>query len=248
VTLDEELKEKAGDLNSKKQQFQAVARSATGNLLVRSLDSVIKPEVLVDTEYLVSVFVVVNDHSVDAFMKEYESLNNWVVPRSAIEVTREEDLVLFRVVIFKKVLADFKTSAREKRYTVREHTPAEGGEGGAADGEKARTALKDAIEKQQKSLTRWCIINYSEVFQAWTHLKTIRVFVESVLRYGLPANFESALLKPVKKNDRKLRQLLEQTYRHLGSGGKAADEPQGEAFYPYVSIDVNVDGENPHEL
>jgi hypothetical protein len=44
----------------------------------------------------------------------------------------------------------------------------------------------------------WCKSTYSEVFSAWVHVKAMRCFVESVLRYGLPVNFAASLLLPVK--------------------------------------------------
>ena len=43
---------------------------------------------------------------------------------------------------------------------------------------------------------RWCISYFSEAYRAWIHLKTIRVFVESVLRYGLPPKMVAMLIKP----------------------------------------------------
>jgi V-type H+-transporting ATPase subunit C len=36
---------------------------------------------------------------------------------------------------------------------------------------------------------------FADIFQAWTHLKALRIFVESVLRYGLPPDFISAVIK-----------------------------------------------------
>lgn len=38
-------------------------------------------------------------------------------------------------------------------------------------------------------LFRLARTNFGEVFSAWVHLKALRVFVESVLRYGLPPDF-----------------------------------------------------------
>lgn len=37
--------------------------------------------------------------------------------------------------------------------------------------------------------------NFSEAFQILVHLKVIRLFVESVLRYGLPANYIGIAIK-----------------------------------------------------
>ena len=66
---------------------------------------------------------------------------------------------------------------------------------------------------------------------AWIHLKAMRVFVESVLRYGLPVNFQGMILLPQKKTSRKLRDTLKQLYSHLDAS--AADAGAG-------GMDVNI--------
>jgi V-type H+-transporting ATPase subunit C len=93
------------------------------------------------------------------------------------------------VSLFRKVVDDFKNACREKKYIVREF---------AFDAEKSKGGEKKKLEAeretQKKNLVRWCKTNFSEAFVAWVHLKAIRVFVESVLRYGLPTNFQAMLL------------------------------------------------------
>jgi V-type H+-transporting ATPase subunit C len=37
--------------------------------------------------------------------------------------------------------------------------------------------------------------NFSEGYKALVHLKVVRLFVESVLIYGLPANFTGVIIK-----------------------------------------------------
>lgn len=58
--------------------------------------------------------------------------------------------------------------------------------------------------------------NFGEVFQAWTHLKSLRVFVESVLRYGLPPDFVGFTIKPKPKQDKKILDILTAQYGYLG--------------------------------
>ena len=41
----------------------------------------------------------------------------------------------------------------------------------------------------------WLKINFAVAFSAWIHLKALRTFVESVLRYGLPVNFQAAVVR-----------------------------------------------------
>lgn len=65
------------------------------------------------------------------------------------------------------------------------------------------------LKKQWSRLVQWGKTYFSETFTSWIHLKAVRLFVESVLRYGLPANFQGALLEPAKKKEKSLRQALE---------------------------------------
>lgn len=101
-------------------------------------------------------------------------------------------------------------------------------------------------------MVRWLKVNFSECFCAWIHVKALRVFVESVLRYGLPVNFQAILIHPNKKNTKRLRDVLNQLYGHLdgsaaSSGGNAdnVDIPglgfgQSE-YFPYVYYKLNID-------
>ena len=68
----------------------------------------------------------------------------------------------------------------------------------------------------QGPLLRWLKVHFSEAFVAWIHIKALRVFVKSVLRYGLPVNFQAVLLQPHKKScTKRLRQVLNSVFRHL---------------------------------
>lgn len=82
-------------------------------------------------------------------------------------------------------------------------------------------------------------------------MKALRVFVESVLRYGLPVNFQAMLLQPNKKTMKKLREVLYDLYKHLDSSAAAIidatmDIPglnlSQQEYYPYVyyKIDCNL--------
>ena len=62
---------------------------------------------------------------------------------------------------------------------------------------------------------RWCKTHYGDAFVAWMHIKVIRVFVESVLRYGLPVDFTAVLYKVHPGKDTDLTNALDKA---LGSG------------------------------
>jgi len=50
-------------------------------------------------------------------------------------------------------------------------------------GKNEITKLVTDKKKQFGPLVRWLKVNFSECFCAWIHVKALRVFVESVLRY-----------------------------------------------------------------
>lgn len=51
-------------------------------------------------------------------------------------------------------------------------------------GKNEITKLATDKKKMFGPLVRWLKINFSESFTAWIHVKALRVFVESVLRYA----------------------------------------------------------------
>jgi len=81
----------------------------------------------------------------------------------------------------------------------------------------------------------WCIL-------------ALRAFAESVLRYGLPVNFDVALLAPKNKGESRLRSALNEMFGHLGGSWAAAPESEevtnipgiagDKDFYPYVYFEL----------
>lgn len=57
------------------------------------------------------------------------------------------------------------------------------------------SVLTGTLQTELLSVSR---INFSEAFQILVHLKVVRLFVESVLRYGLPANYTGLVINASK--------------------------------------------------
>ncbi|CDQ87771.1 unnamed protein product [Oncorhynchus mykiss] len=197
--IDNDLKARASAYNNLKGNLQNLERKNAGSLLTRSLADIVKKEdFVIDSEYLITMLVVVPKTSYVDWQKTYETLSEMVVPRST-----------------KNVMPD------------------------------------QGICDRNGPLVRWLKVNFSEAFIAWIHIKALRVFVESVLRYGLPVNFQAMLLQPNKKNMKKLREVLNDLYKHLDSSAAAVidsamDIPglnlSQQEYYPYVyyKIDCNL--------
>ena len=236
------------------------------------------PHDFVDTQFLQTVTLTVPMNAVENFEKEVSVLGIeqlWggrsgrrgicrgfspVVPHSSLRVMSDKDSAIFLVTVLKtrrvsaggdvegwEIADSFKAACRSKRFVLREFKwdPAKMKAKRLADAQ----LLSDFNDYEGKTL-QWCSVHYGEAVIAWAHLKAIRVFVESVLRYGLPPQFSAFIMKPMKSKRRNIRKILLELYGHLdreevsqmtegGSGGGAGgllSSAAGE-FYPYVSID-----------
>lgn len=99
-------------------------------------------------------------------------------------------------------------------------------------------------------MIRWCTTTYTEVFTAWIHLKAIRLYVETVLRYGLPFNSAAALVEPAKNKEKAVRETLRVLYSRLAGNNAQLttaldpNEPDlsglGTDFYPYVYLPLQL--------
>uniref|UniRef100_A0A672HCF8 V-type proton ATPase subunit C n=1 Tax=Salarias fasciatus TaxID=181472 RepID=A0A672HCF8_SALFA len=247
--IDNDLKSRASAYNNLKGNLQNLERKNAGSLLTRSLADIVKKEDFVlDSEYLITLLVVVPKTGYTDWQKVYETLAEMVVPRSSNLLYEDNDSGLFSVTLFRKAIDDFKHKARENKFTVRDFQYNE--EEMKADKEEMNRLSTDK-KKQFGPLVRWLKVNFSEAFIAWIHIKALRVFVESVLRYGLPVNFQAMLLQPNKKTMKRLREVLNELYKHLDSSAaaiidSAMDIPglnlSQQEYYPYVyyKIDCNL--------
>lgn len=248
--IDADLKTKSAAYNNLKGNLQNLEKKQTGSLLTRNLADLVKREhFILDSEYLTTLLVIVPKQMVNDWNTNYEKITDMIVPRSSQLIIQDNDYALCTVTLFKKVVDEFKLHARERKFVVREFTY---NEEELAAGKNEITKLVTDKKKQFGPLVRWLKVNFSECFCAWIHVKALRVFVESVLRYGLPVNFQAILIHPSKKNTKRLRDVLMQLYGHLdgsaaSSGGNAdnVDIPglgfgQSE-YYPYVYYKLNID-------
>ncbi len=55
-----------------------------------------------------------------------------------------------------------------------------------------------------------------QAFSCYMHVLVVRLFVESILRYGLPPHFQAAVVRPGEKSEGRLRAELDNTF---GGGG-----------------------------
>ena len=115
-----------------------------------------------------------------------------VVPRSASPLTSDDEFVLYAVTTFKKHSPDFIHKCREHRWVPREYKHVEGGK------EEEQKEI-DRVSREERKLwgeiLRLGRTGWGEAVMVWIHVLALRVFVETVLRYGLPLEFVAGLIQ-----------------------------------------------------
>lgn len=174
-----------------------------------------------------------------------------VVPGSLKKVMEDNDSALYTVVVLRgmyeagyyegqefvpgtkiDLLAAFSKVLREKRYVVRDEFIYDPSQQGKAA--MALEQLQVEVDNMRSGLTRWCKTHFGEAFVAWMHIKVIRVFVESVLRYGLPVDFTAVLYKVTSGKHDQLVGALDKTFGE--KKGKEEDVDDEEEYHDFVLI------------
>ncbi|XP_050999702.1 V-type proton ATPase subunit C 2 isoform X2 [Acomys russatus] len=293
--IETDLKSRTAAYSVLKANLENLEKKCTGNLFTRTLSDIVsKEDFVLDSEYLITLLVIVPKSSYAQWQKTYESLSDMVVPRSTKLITEDNEGGLFTVTLFRKVIEDFKVKAKENKFTVREfyydekeikrereemnrlqsdkkqqyQTSCVALKKGSATyrdhkvkvtplGNPARPAAgqtdrdRESEGEGEGPLLRWLKVNFSEAFIAWIHIKALRVFVESVLRYGLPVNFQAVLLQPHKKSaTKRLREVLNSVFRHLDEVAAASIldasveipglQLSNQDYFPYVYFHIDL--------
>ncbi|KAL3943559.1 MAG: hypothetical protein SGBAC_002376 [Bacillariaceae sp.] len=174
-----------------------------------------------------------------------------VVPGSAQMVHKDDDSILYAVTILKGqyesgyyegdqfqagTKIDFETefaqACREKRYMVRDF------KWDATQASKsvlAKEQLQVEVDGMKSALMRWCKTHYGDAFVAWMHIKVIRVFVESVLRYGLPVDFTAVLYKIHPGKDTDLLKGLDKALGNAEDDDDLGDDGE-EEYHDFVLL------------
>jgi len=135
--MEGDLKARAGEVAALRSALAAANRKASGSLAVRDLAPLLAKAPrgrLVDTENLTTLAVVVPRGAEREWLSSYETLTEFVVPRSggggssaaggataaATPIAEDGDYVLHTVVLFRRVADSYRAAARAKGFQVRD--------------------------------------------------------------------------------------------------------------------------------
>jgi len=173
--------------------FESANTNGSGNLSTKSLTAIVNPKLLVqDSEYIETHLVAVPNSGVKEFLKTYETISPMIVPRSSTFVDSDDEYTLYAVTTFKKHSYEFIHKCREHKWIPRDYKYLEGGK------EEEQKEV-DRVGAEERKLwgeaLRLGRTGWSEGAMVWIHVLALRVFVETVLRYGLPLDFVCGLIK-----------------------------------------------------
>jgi len=265
------IKEIEDQLRTYQQEFSqitssiaSIEKSTEGSLLIRDLSGLIKENQYLESETLTTLLVIVPKIRQEEWYQSYETLvklypneeeiegehkepQYCVVPCSSKPLYEDNDEILASVVLFKRHIDLYKKEVQLKKFQIREFKFEKGA---VALRDKKLEELKEKRRKIKIDLFNFCQTQFNEAFSCLIHLKSIRIWVESVLRYALPAKFSVTLIRATSfKSQDKIRSALSELCSDLGGELyteeiKTSGEDTGtfglisEKFYPYVFLDV----------
>ncbi|KAB2055935.1 hypothetical protein ES319_A11G070800v1 [Gossypium barbadense] len=158
--IEDDLKVRVAEYNNVRGQLNAINRKQSGSLAVRDLSNIVKPEDIITSEHLVTLLAVIPKYSQKDWLSSYETLTTYVVPRSSKKLYEDNEYALYTVTLFGRVADNFRTSARERGFQIRdfEYSP------------EAQESRKQELEKLvqdqdslRSSLLQWCYTSYGEL-------------------------------------------------------------------------------------
>lgn len=199
-----------------------------------------------DSSFFKTLVVIIPSASKKDFLKTYEMLDDEaveledggtfspVVPGTACHISvgeneKDEGYLLYTVKILRgsddKFVKSFSQKCREARFIVRGYTPPAVGSEDEMDTLAKREAYAETkLQTQRKELEERCGTYYEDVYMVFAHVKAIRVFVESKLRYGLD-DFQSFIFQASNsKILAKIKKALSRKYAHLDVYGVSSME------------------------
>lgn len=248
--LSDEIQIKNNMLNDLKDKKKGHGgKNDSDSFMIKDLNEILTPQVVdasdfLETEHLTTVIACIHKDNIQEWLNVYEKLSEYVVPRSASQFNNLIDKAgntLWKVVVFRKFVNNFIDAAKEKKIVVRNFTYDEKVYNDMID---KKTKIEAEIIRQETFLRRMCLAAFSDIFIAFIHINILRVFCESVLRFGVPPNFASFSIRINGENkEKKVRKKLYDIFATNDTIGKNYIEKADNAdeeIYPYVSVSFKI--------
>lgn len=249
-SIDGQIKQAMDQFHEANQQLSSLQKGKAGSYSSSDLSDFIygkvsdKCFVPFDSVFLVNLLVIVPARKERDFLDNYvvEDTKNdtHIVPGSAqfLELEDAERNRIYRVVLFQKFpdstkprsIAGFPAklfSYNEQKYE---------------DDQKLIKELTIKRDHMGTVLEKRCKLLFGELYIACMHLKVMRVYIDGVLRFGIPPIFLMTFIKTDQHEKRILKGLTEKYAEpHQMDMYGSKDEIQDtEDFYPFVVVNLTL--------
>ena len=144
-------------------------------------------------------------------------------------------------------LESLTAAAREKRYTIRSLSYDASKAGGVDSG---ITIAENQVNSMKNSIIRWCRSHFGEVYSGYMHLKVIKTYAESILRYGVPSDAKPKYLTTFVHIDEKLEKqandailaFVNKNFPELTTNHETEEDEEDTDYLPYVCHKFTVVG------
>jgi len=99
--------------------------------------------------------------------------------------------------------------------------------------------LNESLTNKTAKLNQTASECYQDLFTALMHLKIMRVFIDGVLRFGIPPRFYIGMVMPRRGEERKILQsmsdhLAEEQFRDMY--GEKVDASEADDYWPFSCV------------
>ncbi|KAK2195270.1 bifunctional Vacuolar ATP synthase subunit C superfamily/ATPase [Babesia duncani] len=228
------------DLNSKRQALKANDDCSN---IYRDLVYIITPEVIqepsdfIESEHLTTIIVYVSVGSDADFLRRYMQFAPNIVPLSAKKLPIDlKSYSLYRVVMFKTSVEAFLKQCEANAIVAKQFIYKPEVYQSILE---ERSKLEVEANRQEVLLSRIFRVAYSDLFICWIHLKIMRVYCESILRFGIGSAFSCFFIRFLgNENITTVRKILNDLLcPNSKSKQQQHDEfEDGNEYYSYVSF------------
>ena len=201
-------------------------------------------EKMIETDYLCTMLCFVPVNQEKNFKENYFKLcDGMVLPGSAQRIDKNQDdrICLYRVVVMKHVKDTFKQQLQSNlRCQSREYNKEEINLRPQEEDEINNLTKK--VKELKTTLIRNSLAGYSEVYYALLHLKYLRLYVESNLKYGNSDYFTCIVFCNVGKEQKIVSTMIKKFTDSNEEGwyGTKEELKESEDFYPFILIKLGV--------
>ncbi|OIR57986.1 MAG: V-type ATPase V1 subunit C [Amphiamblys sp. WSBS2006] len=187
--------------------------------------------------YLAKVCVVVPLEKKSVFEGSYLGLCDFVVGGTLAKIEESREEALYTVVVFLKFLDVFRRSAVSAGYRVRGLDEGKSGE--------PETESPELFQKERLVFLRHLSVDFGELFSCFMHICVVRLFIDSVLTYGLNAEYVPFVVSYRRDGEEKASRaidavslLLPQHWRQVSKPHPGSEDSPEE--HRYVRYDFSV--------